>query len=238
MTGKKATRGVSHPALASSDRYTWTAPTPLASEAGVVTGALGGSRLFEQPKQAAEVAEFHAFLARPAETYLEIGFDHGFRLLDHAHRWPERNWVGLEVRKARVDELRARAPENLFVWRADARTVIERLVPASSLTRVDVLFPTPWWDELKRAKRILFSPQFVGGLARALQPDGVVHVATDVGPYFEHVAALFSGWQPATAPVSGDARSRREKACEREGLPVWRASWSPPSAHESPRSAR
>ena len=217
-------------------RETWSPPEPAPRRSGV-RGALGGSRLFEQPKQRAEVEAFRTFVAGDSPVAVEIGFDHGGRLLDHAWRWPGTRWLGLEVRKARVEELAAAAPDNLLVWRADARTVFSVLMPAGRLARVDVLFPTPWWDDGKRSRRLLLSAEFVADLARALRPDGVVHVATDVAPYFEHVAGLFAAWRPASTPPEGEVRSRRELVCARDGLHVWRGSWSPPRPTRKPALA-
>ena len=211
----------------SDRRDSWTPPPPLAPRSGV-RGALGGSRLFEQPAQRAEVAAFREFIARPGALAVEVGFDFGHRLLDHARRWPQTSWLGLEVRQARVIELAEKAPPNLLPWRADARTVFATLMPDEAVDRVDILFPTPWWDDGKRAKRLLLNADFVADLGRTLRPDGVIHVATDVEPYFRHVEELFSAWRPDSNPPAGEARSRRERVCARDGLPVWTGSWSPP----------
>jgi tRNA G46 methylase TrmB len=207
-------------------RETWTAP-PEQPDVDGVRGALGGSRLFEQPRQRAEVERFESFIAAPGPVVVEVGFDHGHRLRDHARRWPDTRWLGLEVRKARVEALAVDAPPNLLPWRADARTVFATLMPPGRLDRVDVLFPTPWWDEVKRARRLLLTAAFVADVARSLAPEGVVHVATDVGPYFEHIRGVFSGWQEAEPPPVGEARSRREVVCARDGLPVWQGTWRP-----------
>ena len=193
-------------------------------------GALGGSRLFEQPRQRAEVERFADFVAGPQPLAVEIGFDQGHRLLDHAQRWPETRWLGLEVRKERVADVAARAPDNLLVWRADARTVFATLMPSARIARVDILFPTPWWHEGKRARRMLITEAFVADLAQAMRPDGAVHLATDVGPYFEHIAARFERWSPADEPPAGAALSRRERVCRRDGLRVWRGTWRSPAA--------
>jgi len=215
------------PAPPATDRKeAWTPPPPGPATGGV-RGALGGSRLFEQPAQQVEVQRFQAFVGGDHDVAVEVGFDFGHRLLDHARRWPDQRWLGLEVRKQRVIDLAAKAPPNLLPWRADARTVFAQLMPEGRLARVDVLFPTPWWDEGKRARRLLITPDFVADVARALRPGGVVHVATDVPGYFAHAQAVFAGWEPADTPPSGDAKSRRERVCERDGLWVGRGTWTP-----------
>lgn len=191
-------------------------------------GALGGSRLFEQPQYRAEAEALAAFIAAPGPVAVEVGFDHGFRLLDAAARAPETRWIGLEVREARVAAVKARAPRNVLAWRADARTVFAALMPVGRLARVDVWFPTPWWDEAKRAKRLLLTPAFVADVARTLEPGGTLNVATDIGPYFEHVCALLRGWTVAEAPPPL-APSRREQTCAREDTSVHYGSWTPPS---------
>ncbi len=210
---------------------TWRPP---ASAEGPITadvpGALGGSRLFEQPQYRAELQAFCDFIEPPGPVAVEIGFDYGGRLLSLAQADPAVRWVGMEVRQRRVEALAERAPANLLAWRVDARTVLRQFVPAGRLSRVDVLFPTPWWDEGHRAKRLLLTEAFVADLARALAPDGVAHVATDVGPYFAHVEGLFAGWTPAPVPPVAPVPSRRERVCARGDLAVWRGAWRPPPA--------
>jgi tRNA G46 methylase TrmB len=215
--------------MSRDDPSRWTPPVSPTVRAGGVRGALGGSRLFEQPRWRPELDAFEAFVARPGRLNVEIGFDFGGRLLDHAERFADELWLGLEVREARCLALAERAPSNLHVWRADARTVFATYMPAARVARVDVLFPTPWWDETKRDRRLLLTAPFVEALARSLEPTGVVAVATDVAPYFDHVSALFGHWSTAEWPPCGPVPSRRERVCARDALPVYRAAFSPPS---------
>lgn len=207
----------------------WQAPE--STGARDVTGALGGSRIFEQPRHRAEVERFDAFLAAPGPAAVEVGFDHGRRLLSLAAADRGVRWVGLEVRRQRVDALAAAAAirglDTLLPWRADARTVFRHVMPAGRLSRIDVLFPTPWWHARHRAKRLLLTEAFVADAARALGSDGVLHIATDVQPYFAHVEALLGGWQRAPAPPPAPVPSRREHACARDGIAIHRGTWRP-----------
>jgi tRNA G46 methylase TrmB len=210
----------------SDDRKSeWRAPPASAG----LRGVSGGSRLFEQPQYRRELETFERFIAGPGPLAVEIGFDKGVRLLDHARRFPDWKWIGLEVRERQVLRVAPHAPDNCLVWRVDARTVFGVLMPARRVDRVDILFPTPWWDEGRRAKRLLVTAEFRDHLSAAMAAEGKVHVATDVGPYFDHVAGLFHAWRSVEAPPAGPALSRRERVCKRDGLPTWSGTWSPPA---------
>lgn len=208
---------------------TWRAgATDAEGDSVDVPGALGGSRLFDQPQHRAELRRFEAFIAAPGPIAMEVGFDHGHRLRSLAAADPAVRWIGLEVRRARVEALAERAPPTLLPWRADARVVVRRFVPPGRLSRLDVLFPTPWWHAGRRAKRQLFTAAFVADAARALTAEGLLVVETDVGPYFDHVAALLSDWRPTPPPPPAPIPSRRQARCAREGITVWSGAWRPP----------
>lgn len=212
----------------------WTAPDDPTAGGEDVAGALGGSRLFEQPQYRAEAERFRAFVEPPGEVAVEVGFDHGRRLLSLADAQPTVRWVGLEVRRRRVEAVartaEVRGLDNLLAWRADARTVFRRLMPAGRVSRVDVLFPTPWWHAGQRKARLLLTPAFVADVARALTGTGILHIATDVEPYFEHVRDLLADWRRVADPAPAPVPSRRAHGCMRDGIPIHRGTWSPPTA--------
>ena len=198
-------------------------------------GALYGSLLYEQPAHVAARDALMAFAASdPRPLVVEVGFDHGMCLLDHARRWPEVRWLGFELRERRVEAVRRHAPPNCLPWRGDARAAFGALLPAGCVDRVDVLFPDPVWVEALRARHLLFTPAFVTLLRRVLRPavdaeaGGVVHVATDVEGYFRWIEALFAGWGAAPTPPMGPVLSRRDRVCRRDGAPVWRGTWRVP----------
>jgi tRNA G46 methylase TrmB len=199
----------------------WRPPPPLPpSSPERVRGALGGSLLFEQPALAAERARFEAFVAGPEPLGVEVGFDHGMRILERARRQPDWRWLGVELRRARVEAAAPHAPEGCLLWRADARAVFAALMPPGRVSLVEVYFPTP----TDNPRHLL-----VGSLARALAPDGRLVVVTDVLGLHEHVGALLQGWREAEEPPPAGVLSRRERVCRRDGLPVYRRCVSPPS---------
>ena len=196
-----------------------------------IPGVLYGSRLIEQPHVKVEVDAVMAFLRSGAKRYLEIGFDHGYRLKDIAARNPQYQCLGVEVRERRVQALNqstnAAGLENVLAWRMDARTVVHRVLPSNSIDYVDILFPTPWWDAKKRVKRLLIQPTFLMGLHRILKPHGALRIETDVPEYADRIAESFrtnadhwrTGQTSSHLGPKCDALSRRQRKCQRENIP-------------------
>jgi tRNA G46 methylase TrmB len=199
--------------------------TDLDPTRGRVKGTLYGSLLLEQPRHRAVVDEILAFVDPPGSIAVEIGADTGAVLIDHARTFPAWRWIGLEIRRGRVQRAQPACPDNARLWALDARTVFATVVPPGRIDRIDVLFPTP----AATPERRLFSPAFTADLARALGPDGVLTVATDVGWLWAEIEATLDGWAPTEAPPRGEARSRRERVCRREGLPVYGGSFRAPA---------
>lgn len=213
--------------MSGADPASWRPPGSTPSDRAKLS-AMNGTQLFTHGRNAVEVAAVLAFLDGPCEAYLEVGFDHGMCLADRARTFPETLQLGIELREVRVERLRPNLPANAFAWRADARAALSTVLPRGRLRGIYVLFPDPVWVTANRPTHLLFSPAFVDVCADALAPDGFLHVATDVEPYFAWIAHLLRGWRPAGPPPAGDALSRRERVCRRDGLPVARGTWAPP----------
>lgn len=202
-----------------------------------IRGALYGSRLIELPHVRPEVDRCLEFLSGEAPALVEVGFDHGRRLNSTARLNPDWQILGLEVRRKRVDEANARAERdgigNLMAWRMDARTVFACVLQPASVELVEVLFPTPWWNRALREKRLLIEEGFVADVARVLRPGGLFHVATDVGEYAEAIASELGASplervQDPSRPACTQ-KSRREWACERDGIPWMDRYWRKPN---------
>jgi tRNA G46 methylase TrmB len=201
----------------------WKPPaTRERAASGRVPGALYGSLLLEQPEHRATVDAFHAFIEATGPVALEVGMDNATVLIDHAHIFPRTRWVGLEIRRRKVERAKSAAPTNAYLWAMDARTVFANILPPGRLSQVDIWFPTP----TENGNHVLFSEAFVADVARALAPDGVLTIATDVHGLWMFIQELLKDWQPTTPPPRGEARSRRERVCRREGFPVHGGSFS------------
>ncbi len=199
-----------------------------------IPGVLGGSRLYAQPEVVAELGALRDALSSRPCSLLEIGFDHGRRLSATAAASPGWSVVGVEVRRARVDEARARAERdglsNLSAFRLDGRAALALGVAPQSVDIIEALFPTPW-AEGKTRRRLLVTPAFAAAAAAALRPGGLLHIATDVDWYAELIDVALRGEpdlqlvEPTaalTARPPCSQQSRREWRCQQDGLPVHR----------------
>jgi tRNA G46 methylase TrmB len=174
--------------------------------------------LYEHGRHADVREAVERFTTGDAPLAVEVGFDHGMRILDHARRWPAIRWLGLEIRKRRVWAAAPHAPPNCLLLRADARAVFASLLPPGSVRWVYVLFPTP----TDNPRHLLLSRPFVESVATALAPGGCFYLETDVEGMAAHTRALLEGWPEAPPPPLGPVLSRRQRVCARDGLPVYR----------------
>lgn len=141
---------------------------------------------------------------------VDLGCGKGRFLLAHAHDHPAINFLGIDrmLRRIRkVDRKVVRAGlHNVRLYRMEAYYAVTYLIPTESIATYYILFPDPW-PKARHEHHRLFNPAFMASLYRTLQPGGLVHVATDHGPYFEAITATFAEHasrfipQPAWAPA-------------------------------------
>ncbi|HQQ73551.1 MAG TPA: tRNA (guanosine(46)-N7)-methyltransferase TrmB [Pseudomonadales bacterium] len=129
-----------------------------------------------------------AFSNAAADLILEIGFGMGDSLLHMAERFPEQNFIGIEVHVPGIgrliNEASKRNLRNLKVFCADATDVLTDCIADNSLTRLQLYFPDPW-HKSRHHKRRIVQPAFLSQVATKLKDGGVLHMATDWEPYAE-----------------------------------------------------
>jgi len=130
--------------------------------------------------------DFDQVFGRRAPRVFEIGFGMGDSLAAMAAANPGFDYIGVEVHSPGVGNLlklaSAAGLDNLRVYEADAKDVLQQAVADGSLDRIQIFFPDPWHKK-KHHKRRLIQPDFVEALRQKLRPGIVLRRATDWEPY-------------------------------------------------------
>jgi tRNA (guanine-N7-)-methyltransferase len=177
--------------------------------------------------------DWNAAFGRSAPRMMEIGFGAGEALLEFAHAHPEFDCLGVEVHRPGVGRLllgaEAAQLKNLRVLCHDAVEILQSHVAPASFSLVHIFFPDPWPKKRHHKRRLIQAP-FVQLLARALQPEGVLRLATDWEPYAIHMREIVDACSEF-ANVATDAGfvarsaarplTRFERRGQRLGHRVW-----------------
>ena len=125
--------------------------------------------------------------ATKAESvWLEIGFGNGDALLDMATRYPQTDFIGVEVHEPGVGQalmgIESRGLHNVRIVQHDAMEVLQHMIADESLDRVLLFFPDPWRKK-RHFKRRIVQTEFIELVADKLKTGGVLHCATDWQDY-------------------------------------------------------
>lgn len=170
---------------------------------------------------------------RKAPRMIEIGFGAGEALLAFAQSHPEVDCIGIEVHRPGVGHLLLGAHEaklkNLRIVCHDAVEVLQQQLPAASIALAHIFFADPWPKKRHHKRRLIQTP-FIELLARVMQPQGMLRLATDWEPYAQYMrlvmgaSAAFTSLGDASGFVARpDVRplTRFERRGQRLGHQVW-----------------
>lgn len=173
------------------------------------TPKLDASPLRLDPDRALEGLRWDEVFGREGPIEIEVGIGKGRFLLAAAAARPEVLHLGIEwanefLRFAEIRSMK-RGLENIRFVRVDAKELVARAIPESSVRAYYVFYPDPW-PKKRHQKRRFFNPGTLGDLARTLEPGGWLHVATDHDDYWSAISPLVD-LHPAFArqPVFGGA---------------------------------
>lgn len=119
---------------------------------------------------------------------LELGCGKGEYTLEMARRFPRKNFVGVDIKGARIWKGAGTALQEALKNVAFLRTGIEKLddyFGNNEVSGVWITFPDPYPKKSKASKRLV-SPRFLGIYRKVLQPGGQIHLKTDNGQLFEY----------------------------------------------------
>jgi len=178
--------------------------------------------------------EIEKIFANPqSPLHLDIGCARGRFVLKMARMFPDRNFLGVEIREPLVTEGNRLAREcnltNLRYEFNNATYSLNRLLenfPADVLETVTIQFPDPWYKR-KHAKRRMVDENLVATIAGHLKVSGKIFIQTDVDFLAEEMFEIFRANENLVEfgifanpfPV----KTERETAVEEKYLPIYRA---------------
>ncbi|GAB4216805.1 MAG: tRNA (guanosine(46)-N7)-methyltransferase TrmB [Synechococcales cyanobacterium] len=162
--------------------------------------------------------------------HVDMGCGAGRFVLQLAQQQPEWNVVGLEIRKPLVDRANLwrldAGIRNAYFLFTNATIHQETLFPPTSLSRLTIQFPDPWFKK-RHHKRRLVQPGLVAALAEQLRPDSLVFVQSDVAEVASEIVThfaqhpAFSSPEPVAVNPFG-LPTEREQSCLAQGLAIVR----------------
>jgi tRNA (guanine-N7-)-methyltransferase len=128
-----------------------------------------------------------AFFGNQYPITYELGCGKGAYTVGLARRYPRRNFVGVDVKGARLWVGSTQAEEEALTNAAFLRIRlldIDRYVAAGEAAELWITFPDPRPRD-RDAKRRITGPRFMDLYRQVLQPGGTVHLKTDNQPLFD-----------------------------------------------------
>ena len=129
---------------------------------------------------------------------LELACGRGEYALGLARRYPARNFIGVDIKGARIWKGASNALAEGVANVAFLRTrieLIEQFLAPGEVSEIWITFPDPFLRTSK-ANRRLTSPRFLEAYRRLLAPGGTVHLKTDSPELYDYtleVLAEFPG---------------------------------------------
>ncbi|MBO4871259.1 MAG: tRNA (guanosine(46)-N7)-methyltransferase TrmB [Muribaculaceae bacterium] len=110
---------------------------------------------------------------------LELGCGKGEYAVGLGKRFPDKNYIGVDIKGARMWTGAKQVVEQGLTNVAFLRTSIElidRLFAPDEVNEIWITFPDP---QMKKVNKRLTSTRFLDNYRRILKPDGIVHLKTD-----------------------------------------------------------
>jgi len=130
----------------------------------------------------------NAYFKNQNPIILELGCGKGEYTLGLANKYPNHNYIGVDVKGARLWRGAKSSIEQNLTNAAFVRTQIETIdyyFEKKEISEIWVTFPDPQPKSLKTHKRLI-SPRFLEIYKRFLKPCGVIHLKTDNLNLFEY----------------------------------------------------
>ncbi len=145
--------------------------------------------------------------------HLDIGSAKGEFLIELATKYPEWNFVGLEIREPLVSlcEKKRRKLEltNLKFLFCNVNVSLDEWLSDldfGQLKRVSIQFPDPWFKR-KHFKRRVLKTNILNSIAKAMNKDGEIFIQSDIFKLIEYMTNTIDENRYFTRKNVGDLRS-------------------------------
>jgi tRNA (guanine-N7-)-methyltransferase len=139
--------------------------------------------------------KWNAFFNNDNPITLELGCGKGEYTIALARKYPDRNFIGIDIKGARFWRGAKTAIEDGLDNVAFLRTQIELVDSAfakAEIAAIWITFPDPQ-IKYKRAKHRMTNPVFLDKYRYILQPEGLVHLKTDSEYMHGYTLGLLQG---------------------------------------------
>ena len=125
---------------------------------------------------------------------IEIGFGDGAALIESALKYPDKNFIGIEVYDSGLGQclnaINQHKIKNIRLIYGDAVEVFEQFIAKKSVEKINILFPDPW-PKKRHHKRRLINKRFLALLSKSLINKGIVNISTDWEDYAQQIELTF-----------------------------------------------
>jgi len=137
-----------------------------------------------------------AVFGRSAPLAVEIGCGTGHFILERARQQPETDFLAIDIYNKgclkTCRKLEAAGVGNVRVLRIEARELLERAIPNTTLQAIYINCPDPWPKQRHRERRLV-NQEFLELALHRLVPGGELFFSSDQCDYVEQVTALLAG---------------------------------------------
>lgn len=137
---------------------------------------------------------------------LELGCGKGEYTVAMAERFPDKNFIGIDIKGARMWRGAKTVTERNIRNAAFLRTrieFIESFFAAGEVSEIWITFPDPQL-KTRRANKRLTSPLFLASYAKFLDTQGVIHLKTDSQHLFAYTQAVIGRYALACSAAERD----------------------------------
>lgn len=155
---------------------------------------------------------WHEFFGNENDIILELGCGKGEYTIAMARKYPEKNFIGIDIKGARFWRGAKTALEENLENVAFLRTQIELVHFAfakAEISDIWITFPDPQ-IKYKRTKHRMTNPEFLEKYAAIQKPESVIHLKTDSEFMHGYTLGLLQGMQHEILYAHHDVYSNPE----------------------------